>query len=89
MKDLHTGIWKTSMGEIRNALSGEVLQAHGLQDVGDAVLLGSVGGLSVVLSLWRRGLVLAFCPWSPGLMPFLKYLAQTCTCWNFSIEEMP
>lgn len=50
------------MGEIRNALSGEVLRAHGLQDVGDAVLLGSVGGLSVVLSLWRRGLVLAFCP---------------------------
>ena len=21
----------------------------------------------------------AFCPWSPGLTPFLKYLQQTCT----------
>ena len=45
------------MGEIRNALSGEVLRARGLQDVGDTVLLGSVGGLSMVLPLRRRGLV--------------------------------
>lgn len=60
------------MGEIRNALSGEVLRVRGLQDVGNAVLLGSVGGFSAVLPLWRRGLVFSLLSLVPWANAFLK-----------------
>lgn len=60
------------MGEIRNALSGEVLRVRGLQDMGDTVLLGSVGRFSTVLPLWRRGLVFSLLSLVPWANAFLK-----------------